>query len=62
MAEKKQGLIARRREARRLKQEMTGDSPERMEEHHRPKRDWGDMVAMASPGGQRHSTLKGDRR
>ena len=60
--DKKLGPLARRREAKRLKRERTGDSPERLEEHHAPKRDWGDMAAMASPGGQRHSTLKGDKR
>ena len=62
MSESKHGPIARYKEARRLKKERTGDSPERLEEHHTPKRDWGDMVAHASPGGQRHSTLKGDKR
>jgi hypothetical protein len=61
MAEK-QGWLARRREARRTKKAGKGDSPERLAEHHEPKRDWGDMVAHASPGGQRHSNLKGDRR
>jgi hypothetical protein len=58
----KKGLVARWREARRLKKERTGDSPERLEEHHEPKRDWADMAAHAAPGGQRHSTFKGDRR
>jgi hypothetical protein len=56
----KQSLIARMREARRLKKERTGDSPERNTEHHAPKRDWGDMVAHSAPGGQRHSGNKGD--
>jgi hypothetical protein len=56
-----QGPLARWREARRLKKARTGDSPERLAEHHEPKRDWGDMAAMSAPGGQRHSTLKGDR-
>jgi hypothetical protein len=56
------GWLARRREARRIKQEQTGDSPQRLAEHHRPKRDWGDMVALSAPGGQRHSSMKGDRR
>jgi len=62
MSGTKQGWLARRREARRRKKEQKGDSPERLAEHHEPKRDWGDMLAHASPGGQRHSTLKGDRR
>ncbi len=56
------GRIARWREAKRLKKALTGDSPERQEEHHAPKRDWGDMLAISAPGGQRHSSLKGDRR
>jgi hypothetical protein len=56
------GRLARWREARRAKKALKGDSPERLAEHHEPKRDWGDMVAHASPGGQRHSNLKGDRR
>jgi hypothetical protein len=54
--------LARRREAKRTKKELTGDSPERLAEHHRPKRDWGDMVAISSPGGQRHISPKGGRR
>jgi hypothetical protein len=58
----KKGWVARRREARRLKKERTGDSPERLSEHHEPKRDAADMVAHSAPGGQRHSTFKGDRR
>jgi hypothetical protein len=58
----KQSRLARWREARRLKKEQKGDSPERMEEHHRPQRDWADMVAHSAPGGQRHGSMKGDRR
>ena len=58
----KKGWVARRREARRLKKERTGDSPERLSEHHEPKRYAADMVAHSAPGGQRHSTFKGDRR
>jgi hypothetical protein len=58
----KQGVVARWREARRLKKERTGDSPERLSQHHAPKRDAGDMLAHSAPGGQRHSNLKGDRR
>ena len=58
----KQSLVAHWREARRLKKERKGDSPERLSEHHEPKRDAADMVAHSAPGGQRHSTFKGDRR
>jgi hypothetical protein len=58
----KQGRLAHWREARRLKKEQKGDSPERLSEHHTPKRDWGDMAAHSAPGGQRHSNFKGDRR
>jgi len=61
MTESKPGPIARWKEARRLKKERTGDSPERLEEHHSPKRDWAERAIHASPGGQRHSNLKGDR-
>lgn len=60
--ESKQGRVAHWREARRLKKEMKGDSPERLDEHHEPKRDWADRVAHSAPGGQRHSSHKGDRR
>ena len=61
MAEK-QGWFARKREERRAKKAQKGDSPERAAEHHAPKRDWADRVAHSAPGGQRHSTMKGDRR
>ena len=56
------GPLARWREKRRLKKERTGDSPERLAQHHTPKRDWGDMLAHSAPGGQRHSSFKGDKR
>ncbi len=56
------GPVARWREKRRLKRERTGDSPERLAQYHAPKRDWGDMIAHSAPGGQRHSSLKGDKR
>ena len=56
-----QGWLARQREARRAKKAMKGDSPERLAEHHEPKRDWADRVAHSAPGGQRHSSLKGDK-
>jgi hypothetical protein len=58
----KQGWLARKREARRAKKAQKGDSPERLAEHHAPKRDWADRVAHSAPGGQRHGTMKGDRR
>ena len=62
MSGSKQGPLARWREARRRKKELSGDSPERLEEHHAPKRDWADRAIHSAPGGQRHSSLKGDRR
>ena len=62
MSGSKPGRIARWKEAHREKKERTGDSPERLEEHHTPKRDWGDMVAHSAPGGQRHSNFKGDHK
>jgi hypothetical protein len=58
----KQGWLARRREVRRAKKAQSGDSPERLAEHHSPKRDWGDMVAHSAPGGQRHGGFKGDHK
>ncbi len=57
-----QGWLARKREVRRAKKALKGDSPERLAEHHAPKRDWADKVAHSAPGGQRHSSLKGDKR
>lgn len=62
MAEEKPGPVARWREARRLKKERTGDSPERLEEHHAPKRDIVDRMVHSASGGQRHSGHKGDHR
>ena len=56
------GWVDRLRAKRRRKKELRGDSPERLAEHHTPKRDWADRAIHASPGGQRHSNLKGDRR
>ena len=47
-------FIGRRREARRLRREMTGDSPEKLAEHHEPKRDWIDRM-LWSGGIQRRS-------
>lgn len=54
--------VARWRAKRRLKKERTGDSPERLAQHHEPKRDWADMAVRSAPGGQRHSNFKGDKR
>jgi len=62
MAGSKQNPLSRWREEKRRKKALRGDSPERLEEHHEPKRDWADRTAMSAPGGQRHSTTKGDRR
>jgi hypothetical protein len=62
MAGPKQNPLARWREGRKQKKALKGDSPERLEEHHAPKRDWADRVAHSAPGGQRHGTMKGDRR
>jgi hypothetical protein len=62
MAGSKQGLVARWRESRRLKKERSGDSPERLEEHHAPKRDVVDRMVHSAPGGQRHTGHKGDHR
>jgi hypothetical protein len=55
------GWIARFKDARRRKKASTGDSPEKLAEHHTPKRDWGERAIHALPGGQRHSNFKGDR-
>jgi hypothetical protein len=60
--ESKPGRVARWREQRQLKKERTGDSPERLAQHHAPKRDWADRVAHSAPGGQRYSGNKGDHR
>ncbi len=60
MAEKKdpkQGWADRRREKKRLKQERTGDSPERRATHHTPKRDAMDMW-LRSGGVERESRFK----
>jgi hypothetical protein len=62
VAESKQGRVARWREARRLEKERKGDSPERLAEHHEPKRSWFDRAMLSGPGGQRHTRHKGDRR
>ena len=55
------GFIKRVMEARRRRQQLKGDSPEKRAEHHEPKRDWAERAIHASPGGQRHSSFKGDR-
>jgi len=61
-SESKPDRVARWREKRQLKKERTGDSSERLAQHHAPKRDWADRVAHSAPGGQRHSGNKGDHR
>ena len=53
-SEAKTGWMQQRREQRRLKRELTGDSPERRAEHHEPKRDWVDRM-LWSGGIQRKS-------
>jgi hypothetical protein len=53
----KAGWLARWRERRRLKRGRTGDSPERLEEHHAPKRDAVDMW-LKSGGVDRESRFK----
>jgi hypothetical protein len=49
--------LERRRERRRLKRGARGDSPERLEEHHTPKRDAMDMW-LKSSGVDRESRFK----
>lgn len=61
MNESDAGFIKRVVEARRKKKASKGDSPEKLAEHHEPKRGWMDRAISASPGGQRHSNFKGDK-
>ena len=56
-----QGFVARVVKARRERKARKGDSPEKLAEHHEPKRGWMERAIHASPGGQRHSSFKGDR-
>jgi hypothetical protein len=49
--------LERRRERRRLKRQARGDSPQRLEEHHTPKRDAMDMW-LKSGGVDRESRFK----
>ena len=51
------GWLERWRERTRLKRRRTGDSPERLEEHHTPKRDATDMW-LKSGGVDRESRFK----
>jgi hypothetical protein len=53
-SEQKQGWMQRRREQRRLKRELTGDSPQKRAERHEPPRDWMDRWVW-SCGVQRRS-------
>jgi hypothetical protein len=46
--------MRRRREQRQTKRALKGDSPERLAEHHEPKRDWVDRM-LWSGGVQRRS-------
>jgi hypothetical protein len=55
--QKTTGWLARWRERKRLKRQRTGDSPERLEEHHTPKRDAMDMW-LKSAGVDRESRFK----
>jgi hypothetical protein len=48
---------SKRAEKRRLKRELTGDSPEKRAERHEPKRDWIDRWVWAS-GVQRNNRFK----
>jgi hypothetical protein len=60
MAEQKEsrpGWLERMRERKRLKRQRTGDSPERLEEHHTPKPDAMDMW-VKSGGVDRKSRFK----
>jgi hypothetical protein len=51
------GWLERWRERKRLKRERTGDSPEKLEQHHTPKRDAMDMW-LKSGGVDRESRFK----
>ena len=62
MAGSKQNPLSRWREEAKRKKARRGDSPERLEEHHQPKRDAMDRAIFSGPGGQRHGSMKGDRR
>jgi hypothetical protein len=42
--QRKPGLLARRRDRKRLKRERTGDSPEKRAAHHTPKGDAVDLM------------------
>ncbi|MGZ6565278.1 MAG: hypothetical protein ACXVH3_34500 [Solirubrobacteraceae bacterium] len=52
--------LARRREARRLKRERTGDSPERAVQHHTPRGDVIDLMLNAG-GVTRENRFKKDK-
>jgi hypothetical protein len=55
--ESRPGWLERKRERKRLKRQRTGDSPERLEQHHTPKRDAVDMW-LKSGGVDRESRFK----
>jgi hypothetical protein len=48
------GRLERWREKRRVKRELTGDSPEKAAERHTPKRDWIDRWVWSN-GVERHN-------
>jgi hypothetical protein len=58
MSETKNGWLTRTRERRRRKKAMTGDSPEKLAEHHTPRRGIVDRALYAGPGGQRRTNFK----
>jgi hypothetical protein len=51
------GWLERRREKKRLKRERTGDSPEKLAQHHTPKGDAVDLMLKAG-GIERESRFK----
>ena len=54
----KASWMTRKREQRRERKAMRGDSPEKLEEHHRPKPGLIDRMLRAEAGGQRPSRYK----
>jgi hypothetical protein len=57
MAEQKQGWAERRRERKRLKRELTGDSPEKLAERHIPRETVVDRMVRLG-GVERESRFK----
>ena len=54
----KASWMTRKREQRRERKAMRGDSPEKLEERHRPKPGIIDRMLRAEAGGQRPSRYK----